>query len=89
MKMSEEQFNRLIATLQRGGGGGAASAAGVAAVVGSMGPCVMGKDKLKRPKKWTDWHKDAENKMRFLGITESIQKMNFLRGCAGAELTEF
>ena len=20
----------------------------------------MGKDKLKRPKKWTDWHKDTE-----------------------------
>ena len=53
-----------------------------------MGPCALGKDKLKRPKKWTDWHKDAENKMRFLGITDSAQKMNFLRSCAGAELTE-
>ena len=87
--MSAEQFDRLIATLQGGGGGGAARAAGVAALVGLMGPCVMGKDKLKRPKKWTDWHKDAENKMRFLGITESVQKMIFLRSCAGAELTEF
>ena len=27
--------------------------------------------------------------MRFLGITESVQKMIFLRTCAGAELTEF
>ena len=53
-----------------------------------MGPCVMGQDKLKRPKKSTDWHKDTENK-RFLGITESVQKLNFLRSCAGAELTEF
>ena len=54
-----------------------------------MGPCVLVKDKLKRPKKWTDWHKDVENKMRFLGIMESFQKMNFLRSCAGAELTKF
>ena len=87
--MSADQFERLIATLRGGGGGGAAGAAGAAAVVGPMGPCVLGKDKLKRPKKWTDWHKDAENKMRFLGITDSAQKMNFLRSCAGAELTEF
>ena len=26
--------------------------------------------------------------MRFIGITNSIQSMNFLRTCAGAELTE-
>ena len=32
-----------------------------------MGPCVLGKDNLNRPKKWSDWKKDAENKMRFLG----------------------
>ena len=57
-------------------------------MVGPMGPCVLGKDKLKRPKRWTDWHKDAENKMRFSGITNSVQKMNFLRSCAGVELTE-
>ena len=82
--MSEAQFERLIATLRGGSGGGAA---GAAAVVGQMGPCMLGKDKLKRPKKGTDWHKDAKNKMRFLGITESAQKMNFLRSCAGAELT--
>ena len=56
VEMSAEQFERLITTLQGGGGGGAAGAAGAAAVVGPMGPFVLGKDKLKRPKKWTDWH---------------------------------
>ena len=79
VEMLANQFDRLIAALQRGGGGGVAGVAGAAAVVGPIGPCVLGKDKLKRPKKWTDWHKDAKKKMRFLGITESIQKMNFLR----------
>ena len=89
VEMTADQFARLIATLRGGGGGGAAGAAGAAVVIGPMGPCVLGKDKLKRLKKWTDWHKDAENKMTFLGITDSGQKMNFLRSCAGAKLTEF
>ena len=74
--MTADQFETLIATLWGGGSGGAAGTVGAAAVVGPMGPCALGKDKLKRPKKWTDWYKDAENKMRFLGITDSAQKMN-------------
>ena len=73
VEMTDIQFERLIAMLQGGGGGGAA---GAAALVGPMGPCLLGKDKLKRPKKWSDWKKDAENKMRFI------------RSCTGAELTE-
>ena len=74
-----------------GCGGGAAGAAGpmvAAAMVGLMGPCLLGKDKLKRLKRWADWHGEAENKMRFSGITDSGQKLSFLRSCAGAELTE-
>ena len=35
-----------------------------------------------------DWHRDAENKMRFSGITDSGRKLDFLRSCAGVELTE-
>ena len=54
VEMSADQFDRLIATLQRGGGGGAAGAAGAAVVVGPMGPCVLGKEKLKRPERWSD-----------------------------------
>ena len=52
-----------------------------------MGPCGLGKDKLKRPKRWSHWRKDAENKMRFLKIEEDEQKLSFIRSCAGAELT--
>ena len=48
----------------------------------------MGKDKLKRPKRWEDWLREVENKMRFGGITDSTQKLNFMRSCAGAELTK-
>ena len=54
-----------------------------------MGPCDLGKDKLKRPKGWNDRKRDVENKIRFLEIEEDEQKLNFIRSCAGAELTEF
>ena len=52
--MTPDQLQMLIATLQGGSGRGAAGTAGAAAVVGPMVPCVLGKDKLKRPKRWTD-----------------------------------
>ena len=89
--MTPDQLQTLIRAIQAGWGGGAAGAAGpmaAAAMVGPMGPCILGKDKLKRPKRWADWHRDAENKMRFSGITDSVQKLNFVRSCAGAELTK-
>ena len=69
VERTDAQLERLI-TAVRGRGG----AAGAAAVVGPMGPCGLGKDKLKRPKRWSDWRKDAENKMRFLKIEEDEQK---------------
>ena len=46
--------------------GTAQGVSAAAAVVGSMPPCNVGKDKIKRFKKWSNWLKDAENKMRFL-----------------------
>ena len=69
--------------------GGATANSGAAALVGQVPPCLLGKNKLKRYKKWRDWIKDAENKMTFLGIEEENKKISFIRSCAGAELTEF
>ena len=54
VEMTDMQLERLIAAVRGGGGGGAARGA---AVVGPMGPCGLGKDKLKRPKRLTDWKK--------------------------------
>ena len=68
--MTANQLQTLIAALRGGGGGAAAGMAGAATVVGTTVLCVLGKDKLKRPKKWFDWKKDAENKMRFLKIED-------------------
>ena len=62
---------------------------GAAALVGQVPPCQLGKNKLKRYKKWRDWIKDCENKMTFMGITDDGKKISFIRSCAGPELTEF
>ena len=45
VEMTDAQFKRLIVTLRGGGSGGAT------AVVGLMGLCGLGKDKLKKPKR--------------------------------------
>ena len=45
--------------------------AGAAALVGQMPSCHLGKNKLKRYKKWKDWIHDAENKMAFMGISDN------------------
>ena len=89
--MSKEQLQDLIAAVTAGAAGGAGGAAGTisaASLVGPMGACTLGRDKLKRPKKWADWLREAENKMRFGGIMGEDRKWAFLRSCAGAELTE-
>ena len=70
----------LTAAIQVGGGIGAAEAARAAARVRPKGTWTLGKDKLKRR---ADGHKDAENKMRFRGITDSVQKLNFRRRKSG------
>ena len=87
--MTEAQLAQLIAAVRTQEGAGGAQSAGAAAVVGPMRPCPLGKDKLKRFKKWNDWIRDAETKMAFLGLTRNQQKVNFIRSCAGSELTEF
>ena len=73
----------LTAAIQVGGGVGAAESARAAARVRPKGTWTLGKDKLKRPKRRADGHKDAENKMRFRGITDSVQKLNFRRRKSG------
>ena len=95
INMTEEQFNRLIQAIrpqeqdERGGAVQRQGTAGAAAVVGQMPGCQLGRNKIKRFKKWNDWLRDAESKMRFLSIAEGSQKVDFLRSCAEGELIEF
>ena len=68
LHITHQQLQDLIAGLVAGAGGGAAGAAGTisaASMVGPMGTCTLGRDKLKRPKKWADWLREVENKMKF------------------------
>ena len=98
--MTPEQLNQLIAGLTdavrgqiqggQGAGDAAAIAAGAAAsVVGRLGPCELGRDKLKRYKKFIDWISEAESKMRLLQVTTNAQKISFIQSCAGPDLTTF
>ena len=80
------QLAHQVAPVQQQGGGqdrvGAAAA-------GSLQPCQLGRDKTRRYQIFRDWITQAEAKMGFLGITESKQKIGYLRSNAGAELTNF
>ena len=88
--MTQEQFAQLLQTLQARPQDAAPNvAAGAAAMAGQIPPCHLGRNKVKRFKKWTDWLRDAEAKMGFLKITRDADKLDFLRSCAGKELTEF
>ena len=54
VQLTQDQLLTLIRGVLEGVGGGAAGAANptvVAAMVGPMEPCRLGKDKLKRPKR--------------------------------------
>ena len=84
--MTQEQFNQLIALIGTAGGG---AAAGTAGVIGQMAPCELGKDKLKRIRRYNDWIRDAEAKMKALNITTNEVMLNCVTSYAGQELTEF
>ena len=86
MQMTDLQLHQLITALTGGGGGG--QAAGAVAVVGPMQPCHLGKDKIKRYKRWGDWIQDAENKMKFHKLTTNKQHIGFIRSCTGAKLSD-
>ena len=46
---------------------------GSAHAVGPMGACVLGIDKMKRPKVFMDWLKEAQVKIDYIGISEKKQ----------------
>ena len=79
MMMTAKQYQTLIDALRGGGDGEAAGAAGAAAREGPVEPCALGENKLKRIMRWTNWHREAENKMRLRGITDNVKSLNCLR----------
>ena len=86
--MTQGQFQQLLAAVTAGLATPTAGA-GAAAVMGRMGPCDLGRDKMKQFKKFKDWHREAFAKITLLGLTTDQQKINFLCSCAGQELTDF
>ena len=58
VQMTKEQLEQLIQALRAAPTAGA----GAAAIVGRLGPCELGRDKLKRYKRFIDWVGEAESK---------------------------
>ena len=86
IQMTQEQLNQLIAALRPASPRAGAGAAGM---VRRLGPCELGRDKLKRYKRFLDWLSEAESKMKLLGITDYEQKVNFVQSSGGPELSTF
>ena len=66
------QHEQLIAALRAPNPVGAAGIA--ASMVGRLGPCKLGIDKLKIHKKFLDWVEEAVSKMRLLVLTPASEK---------------
>ena len=88
IQMTAAQLEQLVTRIQ-GAAGGAAQPQGSAHAVGPMGACVLGIDKMKRPKVFMDWVKEAQAKIDYMGISDNKQKVALLRSWAGRELLNF
>ena len=83
VQMTNDQLQQLIAALTGAAEGRAAEAA---AGIGQLGPCQLGKDRIK---KFEDWIRDAEAKIKVLKLNTEEEKKDFIKSCAGHELLEF
>ena len=88
IQMTAAQQEQLVTRIL-GAAGGAAQPQGSAHAVGPMGACVLGIDKMKRPKVFMDWVKEAQAKIDYMGISDNKQKVALLRSWAGRELLNF
>ena len=88
IQMTAAQLEQLVTRIL-GAAGGAAQPQGSAHAVGPMGACVLGIDKMKRPKVFMDWVKEAQAKIDYMGISDNKQKVALLRSWAGRELLNF
>ena len=98
--MTDEQFNRLLATLQPQQQVGAAQMQQIAdtlrpqhqksaAALGPMKPLDMGPDKMRKLKKFSEWLEEAENRMTYIGANRDEEKISLLRSWGGPELVNF
>ena len=89
IQISADQLEELVTRILGAAGGAAAQPQGSALAVGPMGACVLGIDKMKRPKVFQDWVKEAQAKVDYMGITDNKQKVALLKSWAGRELLNF
>ena len=84
--MTQGQFQQLLAAITAGT---ATPTAGAGGCDWELGPCDLGRVKMKQFKKFEDWHREALARMTLLDLTTDQQRISFLRSSAGQELMEF
>ena len=62
---------------------------GAAAVVEALPACVLDKDKIKHHRRWSDWQKDAMNKMEFMKMNDTEHKLSYIKSTTRPKLTDF
>ena len=86
LPMTQGQFQQLLAAITAGT---ATPTAGAGGCDWELGPCDLGRVKMKQFKKFEDWHREALARMTLLDLTTDQQRISFLRSSAGQELMEF
>ena len=74
VQMSDDQFREFMRDIWCRNDAGSI-VPGSAAVVGTLPACVLGMDKVKRHRRWSDWH-NAMDKMDFIKMTDPKQKLS-------------
>ncbi len=87
--LSAEQFQQLLQTLAPQTAPPAAATGNDPAALGPMPPCVLSTDKMSRLTQFETWLEEAENRMKFIGITDGEKKLSLLRSWGGKDLVSF
>ena len=60
-----------------------------ASALGPMPPCILGANKMTRLQQFETWLEEAENRMKYLSVTDDTKKVILLRSWGGADLVKF
>ena len=79
VQMNNNEVEQLTATLKGAAGG---RAVGATTVIGHLGPCHLGQDRIKGVKNVEYWIRDAEAKIKVLKLNSEEEKRKFIKSCA-------
>ena len=75
VQMNNNEVEQLIAALTGAAGG---RTVGATTVIGQLGPCHLGQDRIKGVKNFENWIRDAEAKIKVLKLNSEGKKGRIL-----------